>query len=215
LHVCAPTIDSLVTRVISMPNLNRWTLQQTSFARPARDRGTKRPGDCAGSWVHKGEFFETPVGLRKAQLPAATGDTEKYPGARQLPGGTGSTVILTAELETPLRAAESAFRAALAKRNEQLALTKAAIIELAERTSEAGLYAREMQILIGETRFDAWFSERKFACSLAQAKAFIRFSERREKLSDSFRRTLLALPEVAEKREDGEQKKLPKPPVLG
>jgi hypothetical protein len=46
-------------------------------------------------------------------------------------------------------------------------------------------------------------------------KAFIRFSERREKLSDSFRRTLLALPEVAEKREDGEQKKLPKPPVLG
>jgi hypothetical protein len=72
-----------------------------------------------------------------------------------------------------------------------------------------------MQILIGETRFDAWFSERKFACSLAQAKAFIRFSERREKLSDSFRRTLLALPEVAEKREDGEQKKLPKPPVLG
>ena len=84
--------------------------------------------------MHKGEFFETPVGLRKVQLPAATGDTEKYPGARQLPGGTGSTVIMTAELETPLRAAEGAFRAALAKRNEQLALTKAAIIELAERT---------------------------------------------------------------------------------
>jgi hypothetical protein len=91
---------------------------------------------------------------------------------------------------------------------------KAAIIELAERTAEAGLFAREMQILVGETRFDAWFCERKVDCTLPQAKAFMRFADRRQALSDSFRRTLLALPEVAEneKREDGEQMKIPKPP---
>ena len=89
--------------------------------------------------------------------------------------------------------------------------TKAAIVELAERTAEAGTFARELQILIGPTKFDQWFVEQRFDCSLQQAKAFIRFTEKRAYISDSFRKTLLNLPDVGtnETRQPGEQKRQP------
>lgn len=99
---------------------------------------------------------------------------------------------------TALEASEAKFRESLARRNEQLTVTKQAIVELAERTAEVGVFARELQIIVGEKRFDVWFTEQGFDCTLAQAKSFMRFAEKRQALSDSFRRTLLALPGVAD-----------------
>ena len=113
------------------------------------------------------------------------------------------------QITTPLESAESEFRDALERRNRQLETTKEAIVSLANETAKVGVFAAEMRLLVGEKRFDVWFTERKFDCSLAAAKAFIKFSERRQEVTDNFRKTLLALPGIVEQstREAGSQTK--------
>ena len=68
-----------------------------------------------------------------------------------------------------------------------------------------------MQILIGESRFDVWFTERQFGCTPVQAKTFIRIAERRQVLRQNFKATLLGLPDLVEHgtRADGDQRRLP------
>ena len=68
-----------------------------------------------------------------------------------------------------------------------------------------------MQILIGESRFDVWFTEHQFGCAPVQAKTFIRIAERRQVLSQNFKATLLGLPDLVEHgtRADGDQRRLP------
>ena len=111
---------------------------------------------------------------------------------------------------TALEESESQFRDALDARNKQREITVQEIINLANDTIKCGIYGKEMQILIGEKRFDLWFTERGFKCKLDEAKFFIRFSEKRKEVDDLSKQLLLdlGLVEIAE-REEGSQHKLP------
>jgi len=111
---------------------------------------------------------------------------------------------------TALEESESQFRDALDARNKQREITVQEIINLANDTIKCGIYGKEMQILIGEKRFDLWFTERGFKCKLDEAKFFIRFSEKRKEVDHLNRQLVLdlGLVEVAD-REEGSQNKLP------
>jgi hypothetical protein len=90
-------------------------------------------------------------------------------------------------------------------------VTKQAIGQLACGLPECGVYVMEMETIVRPKNFPLWFAERGFEC-LAAAKSFAEFAGEARSNVGQLQAHALCLPGIVEsqKREAGEQKRLPR-----